>query len=191
MSDLPPITASAIINLEPMTLRASATVHSPIPDDHPYFSLIGRVTARWAMLETVLDYCIWKADGRDNATASTETATLIGASPRFALLKKKLQAKEQLPRYEAAITALASSVDACRRGRNRVTHDAWYIGENGIAQQLRQQNAKVALSFGFTDVPEAQFHTLFSEIDAAIDLGWKLFRALHHETTGPHKPVSA
>ena len=39
----------------------------PLPDNHPAYSLIGRVAAEWARLEHILDTIIWELAGLEPA----------------------------------------------------------------------------------------------------------------------------
>jgi hypothetical protein len=35
------------------------TIHGPLPEDHPFYALVGRVASEWAHLEHILDTTIW------------------------------------------------------------------------------------------------------------------------------------
>jgi hypothetical protein len=58
-------------------------VYGTLPENHPFYAIVGRVTSEMSHLEHVLDEIIWKLSGLNPALASCITFQLVGATPRF------------------------------------------------------------------------------------------------------------
>lgn len=166
-SELPPISMGANIQLGEISMTATATVHSPIPDEHPYFAKIGRVIARMAQFDHVIDIIIWDLTGLDSENASAITSPYQTQKQRFAGLRSHLEARGLLIAFETAVQALQDKARAAARRRNRITHDPWYINMSGDAARLQSQSRH--LDFGFNDVSENEFEQILVEVDDLIE----------------------
>jgi hypothetical protein len=52
------------------------------PDDHPVYTLIGKVASKWSHLEHTLDLIIWDLAGIEPEKGACITAQMMGAANR-------------------------------------------------------------------------------------------------------------
>lgn len=101
-------------------------MESPLPGDHRFYPLIGRVASEWTHFERILDEIIRDIADIPEGIALCITGQMMGATPRFktidalgkhvglseALLKKFRRLKQK--NYDVV------------EFRNRVVHDPWF-----------------------------------------------------------------
>jgi len=133
----------------PHALRAS--IQQPLPSEHPFYVLIGRVAAEWAKIEHILDLAIWDLCAVDHRLGSCITGQLAGQFGRFGAIQALARAKGFDKKMLGRIENFANSTNTLARRRNRFVHDAWY--ETGVGQtgQFRSYSAKEGV-FGFYEV---------------------------------------
>jgi len=103
-----------------------------LPDDHPYYALIGRVAAESAHLEHILDLTIWDILRDPHTMASCITGKLIGVGTRLEVIKSLADyqgiSKDLITKYNK----LGGEVSELNRKRNRYIHDAWFHFTDGV-----------------------------------------------------------
>ena len=136
----------------PHALRAS--IKQPLPPEHSFYAVIGRVVAEFAQVEHILDLAIWDLCAADQLLASCITGQLLGQSGRFLALQELADAKGFDKAMWKRIETLKSGAAILFKRRNRFVHDAWY--ETGVGQtgQFRSYSGKEGV-FGFHEVTSA------------------------------------
>ena len=65
---------------------AELRIHTPLPDNHPAYALIGRAASEWARIEHILDMIIWELAGLDQMTGSCMTTPQFGYRARLNII---------------------------------------------------------------------------------------------------------
>jgi len=155
---------------------ATVKAHNVLPDNHPFYILVGRVASEWAHLEHALDTIIWDLSDTDQRTGSCITGNLLGHWSRVnaihALVAHKGGSDELLKRIET----FGNRVSSLAKKRNRFVHDAWYIDDEGTATQFVSYSAKER-KFGHKDIDEGTMRTVCEDIRNKI----KELRSIRNE----------
>lgn len=127
--------------LNPTDSVGAFIIHRRLPDDHPAYALIGRVTAEWAELEHILDLITWDLSGVGAAVASCITGQFTNFGQRvdaiLALATHKGMPVRLLKRFER----LKNNMHEIAKTRNRYVHDAWYV-EDGTGDLAQFQSVR-------------------------------------------------
>lgn len=153
--------------------RARMTLTSPLPDDHAFYGLVGRVASEWAHFEHVLDVLIWTMAGIDQQLAACLTAQIMGPPGKCRAIISIGELRGLSKGLLAEVkTLLGNSYDPADK-RARFVHDPWYLKQtDGEPPQTAQFRAMPYSDrrYGHTDIgPE--------EADAAL----KAIRALRDQ----------
>jgi hypothetical protein len=104
------------------TVRA----YGPLPDDHPFYALVGRVAAEAARLDHILDVIIWELSGTNSVRASCVTAQITSSAGRCQAIAALATVQGlSLATVEDAIS-LKERLSGLLPKRNRIIHDAWF-----------------------------------------------------------------
>ena len=98
----------------------------PLPDQNPFYALIGRVAAEWAQIEHILDLTIWDLCAADHLLASCITGQIAGQYGRFNAIHALAAAKGFDKKMLDRIEHLSNTTAGLSKRRNRFVHDAWY-----------------------------------------------------------------
>jgi hypothetical protein len=102
-------------------------VHGPLPEDHPFYVIVGRVASEWAHLEHIIDVTIWELLGVDDRLAACLTSQYPGIGQRCnaicALGLARGLTKEQVKPFRQLKSAAFDVAD----WRARWVHDPWYV----------------------------------------------------------------
>lgn len=117
--------------------RATLTVHSPLPEAHPFYVKVGLIASEWAHLEHILDLIIWEICKIDHATLACLTAQIMGVGPRckaIIALCGRVGISDEI--ILKKIRKLMSDSYGPADERARVVHDPWYIrsDDNQVGQ---------------------------------------------------------
>ncbi len=104
------------------------TVYEKLPDEHPFYAVVGRIASEWAHLEHQLDLVIWKLVGISSEIASCVTGQIMAASTFVFEAIAALAAAKSISSRVSKIEKLGLSVSNLAKSRNRFVHDAWYGG---------------------------------------------------------------
>ena len=110
----------------------------PLPEDHEYFGMAGRVASEWSHLEHLLDRIIWAMSDFENEIIACITAQIPGVPGRC----RAIQALGGLIGIENETLKRVKKLkgDAYEVGdlRARVVHDPWYLElPSGSVAQFR------------------------------------------------------
>jgi hypothetical protein len=161
----------------------------PLPENHPFYTLVGRVASEWSHLEHIVDLTIWKLLGVDNRLAACLTSQYPGLSQRCnavcSLGIAKGLTREQLKPFRKLRSDASDDAD----WRARWVHDPWFIQEGTQAAQFRAM-PEVDPRFGLQVVSEDEINRTIGEIRAlqqqARDAQKSVFDAL---AALPEKPA--
>jgi hypothetical protein len=158
----------------------------PMPKDHPFFPLVGRVASEWAQFEHALDLTIWALSGAPIKSAACLTSQIMGATPRLRAIILLGQAdglkNSIISRYEKL---MRQSYDSGEK-RNRVVHDPWYAdttesSSTGDSFQYKTMPYK-GRTLGFMPVALKDIELLIDEI---VSLRLNAL-TLHNEVCSAH-----
>lgn len=159
--------AVATVQVKATTLDAVIAKQTPLPDDHLFYPLIGRVAAEWAQLEHVLDLVIWDLSKGEKIANSCVTAQIMSHFPRF----KAILALAEHRGYDKAtlskIRSLSGKMVDLAEKRNRYVHDAWILESFGEDMnevgQFQSYSAKTK-TFGFSPITEKEILDCINDI---------------------------
>jgi hypothetical protein len=72
-----------------LEMQAAQRAYTPLPADHPFYSVIGQVSSEWAHLEHALDLTLWDLGDIEPISGSCLTAQIMGVSARLRELLQK------------------------------------------------------------------------------------------------------
>jgi hypothetical protein len=109
--------------------EAALTIHKPLPEDHQFYAIVGRVASEWSHLEHILDLTIWELTGLRPEVAACITSQILGVNPRckaiqMLLLTERLDADRSISK---AYRSLSSESFNAADWRARFVHDPWYL----------------------------------------------------------------
>ena len=151
-------------------LDAVLAKQTPLPEDHPFYPLIGRVASEWAQLEHVLDLIIWDmtdGDKGDKIANSCVTGQIMSHFPRFKAILALAEHRGYNKATISEIKSLRDKMFSVSEKRNRIIHDAWVLqifGE-GMKEvgQLKSYTEKDK-TFGFSPISETDMLDCINEI---------------------------
>lgn len=176
------------ISLQPIQLQtkmdAILVKQRPLPDDHPFYALIGRVTAEWARLEHTLDQIIWDLSEGSVEALSCTTVQIMSHYPRFKAIKSLARYRGHSDALISDVNKTAGDIQNLSDKRNRYIHDAWFlqtsgdqegnINEIGQFKSLSAQNKK----FGFHPISETEMTDFIRDIQEQAEKISELRQAL-------------
>lgn len=137
----------------------------PLPEDHPFYALVGRVASEWAHLEHIVDLTTWELLGVDNRLAACMTAQYPGLPARCnavcSLGIARGLTKEQVKPFRNLKNEAYDEAD----WRARWVHDPWFVQEGTQPAQFRAMPA-VDPRFGLQAISEDEIQETIREIKA-------------------------
>ncbi len=167
------------MTLQPLQVKGSGIVgisaviikQKPLPENHPFYALIGRVVAEWAQLEHGLDLIIWDLAKTDPVVNSCITGQIGNYFARFETIAALTQLRGRHGiSMDKRITTLRSQIGNSAKERARYVHDAWFIRSSGdqpgdINEVGRFSNFSVkGKKFGFLPIAEEEAHNFIEKI---------------------------
>lgn len=148
MSDTSPKKTITVVSTAAALVASAASVQGVgrafkrPPDDHPIYSLVGRVSSEWAHLEHTLDQIIWNLAGLDAPRGACITAQFMSIWPRYdtikALLLYRAEHEPTFTEFVSVLNTLSGKTRKPSEDRNRIIHDPWYADAgDGQTTQLR------------------------------------------------------
>ncbi len=161
------VKATGIVHVKVRKIDAVIAKQTPLPEDHPFYPLIGRVAAEWAQLEHVLDLIIWDLTEGDKITNSCVTGQIMSHSPRFKAILALAEHRGYNKKTLSDIKSLRQKMFGVSEKRNRYIHDAWILqtfgedmGEVGQFQNYSEKNK----AFGFSPISGKDILNCIDEI---------------------------
>jgi hypothetical protein len=146
--------------------------HTPLPADHPFYRMVGRVASEWSHLEHMLDLIIWhlaswRAAGLGSNVVACITSQIMGVGPRCKVIITLgriylLDDKKVLQPFRTLMGQSYTLADK----RARVVHDPWYLD---VASKEPSQFRAMPYSdphYGQKDITEQEVEALIGEIRA-------------------------
>lgn len=153
-----------------VSMDAVLVAQKPLPEDHPFYQLIGRVVAEWAQLEHILDLIIWDLTKGETVANSCITNQIMSAFPRFKAILALAEHRGHSETALAKIRSLRGKMQEISDERNRYVHDAWFIQTSGQDMsevgQFKSYSEKNK-SFGFSPITEAEIIRCIDKIKSA------------------------
>lgn len=164
--------------LQPIGMQAKGAgllVTHPLPDDHPFYALIGRVAAEWARLEHTLDEIIWDLAETPEDASSCVTSQILGHSSKFKAIYALVQFRRNNGQMLKRIRSLQGIVVGLSDERNRYVHDAWFSQTpdepgNDISWvgQFKSISTKNKM-FGIHPIAESEITTFINKVKTETD----------------------
>jgi hypothetical protein len=150
-----------------LLFNQGAPPFGPLPDDHPFYQMVGRVAAEWAHLEHVLDEAIWDLAGLTPASGSCITAELRGTYARYkAILTLGTVAGISQKTLDKAEVQMGKS-NGLGEKRNRLVHDPWFVESSSKAAGQFASMIWKKRQYGFLPIDNAEFKKTISDIQKA------------------------
>ena len=148
MSDSPPKETITVVSTATALAAGAASAQgvgrafSRPPDDHPIYSLVGRVSSEWAHLEHTLDQIIWNLASLDAPQGACITGQFMSIWPRYNAIRALLVQREErdpaFAKFLKYLKKLGGDTQKPSEDRNRIIHDPWYADTgDGQTAQLR------------------------------------------------------
>lgn len=179
-SDL--VTAGA--EIFPPTIR----VYDRLPEDHPFYAMVGRVASEWSHVEHSLDLIIWNLLGTSQSEAACVTSQIMGVGPRCKAIINLVRFHGLPPEIEKALRRFMSDSFSAAEWRARWIHDPWYIetGTNNPGQFRAMPY--IDPRYGHQDISQDELIETLAHIrelrDRANGLRQEIFDAKSHQKRG-------
>jgi hypothetical protein len=129
-----------------------------LPDDAPHYSVVGRIAAAWASLESTLDTEIYQLLGASPKKCACITAQMLGAAPRLKAIRALCELQGASKSLLGKLNEYLNKTYSIAERRNRVVHDPYFVdGSSGQVNQF-ETTANKKLNYGYkpTSLPEME-----------------------------------
>ena len=196
--------SDAIRSLSEPVRRAATTVGTggatgvgawltPLPPDHPFYALVGRVASEWSHLEHILDLTIWdlarwKTEGFTDEIAACLTAQIGGIPGRCNAIESLgiLRGLDDATIIKP-VRKLRQEAHSPADNRARMIYDAWFIEEPSKKPGAFRAMPNSDRRFGVQEIPERTFENLLEQIaelqKRANEIRNAISNALHNKQT--------
>jgi hypothetical protein len=151
-------------------------VHTPLPENHPFYALVGRVASEWSHLEHILDLVIYDfVTSRFGASVPANvlacvTSQILGVAPRCraiqSLAKHCRLSKTKILDPFKKLMGKSFTVGELR---NRFVHDPWYMDiDTRAAAQFRAMPHSDP-SYGYKEITKEEAEKTIKEIKKLQD----------------------
>lgn len=139
----------------------------PLPDEHAFYTLIGRIAAEWARFEHILDQIIWAlADGPEDIN-SCITAQVLSFNGRIKAIKALATYRGQDVSKSKEMKKINKKLFDLSEKRNRFIHDAWLVKTIGPFESDPGQFKSITQSnneFGFEPISKSELLDVINKI---------------------------
>lgn len=135
----------------------------PLPDDHPFYALVGRVASEWSHLEHIVDLTIWQLLGVDHRLAACLTAQYPGIPARCNAIQSLGAAKGLTRKQLSPVGKLKDDSYKVAESRARWVHDPWFVQEGTQPAQFRAMPASDP-RFGLQPIVDTELHETIQAI---------------------------
>jgi hypothetical protein len=136
-----------------------------LPEEHPFYTLVGRVASEWAHLEHILDATIWNLLDIDPKFAACVTSQIMGIGPRCKVIITLCSVRTLSEDLKKSYRRLMNESYLPADWRARFVHDPWFTETPDIAKQFRAM-PYVDQRFGEQDIDKTTIQQLLSQIKA-------------------------
>lgn len=175
----PPRKRAISFNIE--GFAPTVTVFGRLPDDHPFYTMVGRVASAWAHLEHTLDIVIWEltssgASKLSNQRLACITSQIMGVPGRCnaIIMLAGLHGLDDKSIQRPFRQLMSDSHDVAK-WRARWIHDPWYTdtGSPGAPAQFRAM-PPVDPRFGIQEIEQTELSQTLDRIAELQDRAGKL-----------------
>lgn len=135
----------------------------PLPDNHPFYELVGRVASEWGHLEHIVDLTIWKLLGVDQRLGACLTAQFQGLPQRCNAVDSLGIASGLTEEQVRPFRQLKNNAVDNAGWRARWVHDPWFVQEGDKPAQFRAMPA-VDPRFGLQEISEDEIKNTITQI---------------------------
>lgn len=162
--------------------------YGQLPDDHPFFPVIGQVSAEWAQLEHSLDLIIWDLAAIGDKLGPCLTSQIFGATNRYrTIILLASQLGYDKPLIERIATLMNKTFDVQEK-RNRIVHDAWYGEVGGDSTTQYRALPYRTKELGLIEIDHNSVRATIAEIKRRKEQIWELRNALLSAPTSLDRP---
>jgi hypothetical protein len=119
--------------------EAALTIHKPLPEDSPFYAIVGRVASEWSHLEHILDLTILDLTGLRPELAACVTSQILGVGPRCKAISSLLLSQSYDKKLAKGFRSLAGDSYSVADWRARFVHDPWYLKIDHAGEQTATQ----------------------------------------------------
>jgi hypothetical protein len=135
-----------------------------LPEEHPFYALVGRVASEWSHLEHILDTTIWGLLGTSEELTACVTSQIMGVGPRCKAIMtlgfaRKVPENTLTP-YRKLMGASHTTAD----WRARFVHDPWYIEAGSEDASQFRAMPYVDMRFGKHDIDKTELEATIQRI---------------------------
>jgi hypothetical protein len=123
--------------------------------DSEFYELVGRAASDWAMLELLVNDCIWALAGVSYGFGAAITAQIYILDGRLKALAAILHLRKEGD-LAVKINAFAQSVRRTSEKRNRMVHDVWWSDDGDAKQVVITADRKLHLAIEDRDIAKAR-----------------------------------
>jgi hypothetical protein len=143
------------------------TVHRRLPADHPIHALVGRVASEWAHVEHLLDLIIWQLAKVEEPIGACLTGQMLGSFARITAIQALCINRKLGPEIIKKVQELSKKMKGSQDRRNRILHDAWYVGDTTGLEQYRSM-ARDEFESGFKPIDEDYLKQTLEKISRRV-----------------------
>jgi hypothetical protein len=181
------ITASDSLGVRIEELPPAIRMFERLPDDHPFYGIVGRVASEWSHVEHILDAIIWKLAGTGQNKAACITSQIMGVGPRCKAIHNLCKLHGLQASTLKKIRALMSDSYPIADLRARVVHDPWYIDTGTESPGQFRAMPYSDPQYGHLDISKMEIEATLIAIHKIRDQATNLRKQIHAEFEALHK----
>jgi hypothetical protein len=155
----------------------------PLPHEHPFYALVGRVASEWSHLEHILDLTIWDLAGVKREAGACITSQIMGVGPRCkAIIALGFMNNVPDQPILKGFRELMSTSYGAADDRNRIVHDPWFLDQGSNQPGQFRRMPYQDFHYGVVDVSKKEIDETIEKIrklqKKASDLREKILAAV-------------
>ena len=159
----------------------SQKTYIPLPENHPFYAMIGKVASQWAHLEHILDCTIWELLGSiPQVEAACVTSQLMGVRPRCQAIISLCTSRGIASELIVPVKRLMNDAHTAGDWRNRWVHDSWWYDLDTKAAGQFRSMAPIDRRFGIFEMTESSLADTLSAIRELMYKAMRISADIHH-----------
>ncbi len=143
---------------------ATFAVHAPLPKDHPFYAVVGRIASEWSHIEHILDMIIWELARIDPQAGACITSAIMGVGPRCRVILTLGAMRGLKEATLKRFKTLMSNSFGVAELRARVVHDPWYIEKSSEQPAQFKAMSYSDKRYGLQDITLAELEDTTAKI---------------------------
>ncbi len=139
-------------------------IHGPLPVDHKFYALVGRVASEWSHLEHILDATIWDLLPVNQMFAACVTSQIMGVRPRCNAIQTLGEANGLKKSDLKPFRRLANDSHSAGDWRNRFIHDPWYFEAGSEKPAQFRAMPPIDPRYGYQEVTQDEIDDTLTKI---------------------------